>query len=201
MNRKLKNIFIIGPSRCGKTSLASKLQKYGYNHIVMDAIIETMNECFPETNIKHGNLDSPEFKKFLKSFCKNNFKYGLPYIIDLEVLPTDFDREFLNEDESSIVYLGYPNISIDEKMRQIREHDTKFDWTRNITDDELKEIVNRNIQTSKKIQEDAKANNYIFLDTSYDRENVFNNFIKTYLEDKENNLFDRTEESYDRYIR
>lgn len=45
----LKNIFLIGPSRCGKTTTATFLQEqYGYTHIIMDAVIETMNEVAPE---------------------------------------------------------------------------------------------------------------------------------------------------------
>ena len=104
----LKNIFLIGPSRCGKTTTASILQnEYGYTHIIMDAVIETMNEVAPELGIRHGNLESAEFKSFLQSYCKNLFKYTKHNIIDLEVLSPEFAKEMLDSDESTAIYMGY----------------------------------------------------------------------------------------------
>lgn len=198
--KNLKNIFIIGPSRSGKTTFAGKLQKLGYNHIVMDAVIETMSECFPESGIRHGNLESDEFKTFLKSFCKNSFKYGLPYIIDLEVLDPNFAREMLDEEESTAVYLGYPNITVEEKIRQIREHDTKLDWTRNLNDEELRKTIGANIESSKRYKIEAEKNGFLFLDVSYSREIVFDNFIK--VNTREGSEFlQRSTQSYDKYER
>lgn len=198
VSSNLKNIFIIGPSRAGKTSLAIKLEKMGYNHIVMDAVIETMTECFPKSGIRHGNLESEEFKTFLESFCRNHFKYGLPYIIDLEVLNPDFAKEIIHDDESTAVYMGYPSLTPEEKIAQVREHDTKFDWTRNISDEELKEMFRKNIEVSKKLQVGAIKNGYSFLDVSYNREQVLNDFIRNSFEKQ---LFYRDDSSYDRYER
>ena len=67
INNKFKNIFLVGPSRCGKTTTASYLQReYGYTHIIMDAVIETLSEVMPNLEIRHGNLESEEFRNFLK---------------------------------------------------------------------------------------------------------------------------------------
>lgn len=200
MNSNLKNIFLVGPSRAGKTTLASKLRKFGYNHIVMDAVIETMAECFPESGIRHGNLESTEFKNFLKSFCKNHFKYGLAYIIDLEVLNPDFAKELINEDESTAIYIGYPSLTPEEKLEQVRMHDTKFDWTRKLSDDELKEIFRKNIETSKRLREGVLRNGYQFLDVSYNREKIFEDFIEN-CKQTNNEMLYRDDKSYDRYER
>ena len=198
--KNLKNIFIVGPSRAGKTTLAGKLQSLGYNHIVMDAVIETMAECFPEFGIRHGNLESDEFKTFLRSYCKNSFKYGLPYIIDLEVLAPNFAKEILDEEESTAVYLGYPSITVEEKIRQIRENDTKFDWTRNLSDEELRKTIGANIEDSKKIKIEAEKNGFTFLDASHNREAVFDNFIAENVREGSEFLH-RTIQSYDKYER
>ena len=200
MNSNLKNIFLIGPSRAGKTTFAEKLGKMGYNHVVMDAVIETMNECYPELGIRHGNLESEEFNRFLKSYCKNHFKYGLPYIIDLEVLDPKFASEIINEDESTAIYLGYPSLTPKEKLSQIRKYDTKFDWTRNEDDKSLLEMFAKHIAKSKKLQEMAPKYGYEFLDVSYDREKVFNDFIAENTR-KGSTFFHRTDKSYDRYER
>lgn len=198
MGNKLKNIFLIGPSRAGKTTFAKKLCEHGYNHLVMDAVIETMAECFPESGIRHGNLESPEFKKFLESYCRNTFKYGLPYIVDLEVLSPEFASNLLDREESTAIYLGYSSITAQEKLEQVRKYDTKFDWTRKLTDEELLAMFEDLIQKSKLIQEEAKLYGFTYIDTSYDRENKFSNFIDANLK---NGLLDRTDESYKKYER
>lgn len=200
MYSNLKNIFLIGPSRAGKTTFAEMLQKLGYNHIVMDSVIETMMECFPESGIQHGNLESEEFKRFLKSFCQNTFKYGLPYVIDLEVLSPSFAKELINEDESTVVYIGYPSLTPEEKLEQIREHDTKFDWTRNVNDQELLRTLEGNIESSKLLKQGAKENNFEFLDVSNDRDRVFHDFIEEKT-NRNNGFFYRSDKSYDRYER
>lgn len=200
MNSNLKNIFLVGPSRAGKTTFAKMFGNMGYNHIVMDAVIETMSECYPETGIRHGNLESEEFKRFLKSFCTNHFKYGLPYIIDLEVLSPEFAKEIINEDEATAIYIGYPNITPEEKLRQIRMYDTKFDWTRNIGDEELLGTLRTNIDRSKELEEEAKRYGYKFIDVSHNRDHAFNNFIDENTRDG-NKFFYRTDKSYDRYER
>ena len=116
--RNLKNIYLVGPSRCGKTTTATMLQQeYGYTHIIMDAVIETMSEVAPQLGIRHGNLESEEFRNFLKSYSKNLFKYTKHNIIDLEVLDPSFAKEMIDENESIVIYMGYPSITPEEKLQ------------------------------------------------------------------------------------
>ncbi len=197
--KKLKNIYLVGVSRCGKTLTASKLQeKYGYTHIIMDAVIETMSQVEPQLGIRHGNLESDAFKKFLESYSKNLFKYTKHNIIDLEVLSPSFAKKLINDDESIVIYMGYPNITPKEKIAQMRKYDTRFDWTKNLSDEDLIEMLTTNIEKSKKIQAEAKANGFTFIDTSFNRENVIEQCIDQLF--KSGQLY-RTEESYDRYDR
>lgn len=161
-------------------------------------LYKTMNEIAPHFGIKHGNLDSDEFKEFLRSYSMNLFKYGKPNIIDVEVLSPSFARELVNDDESIVIYMGYPSITPEEKLQQIRKYDTEFDWTRGLEDEELLEFISANIETSKRLQEEAKEEGFIFIDTSYNREETI---AKTFDELCERGQLDRTEESYARYAR
>lgn len=198
-NNNLKNIYLIGPSRCGKTTTASYLsEKYGYTHIIMDAVIETMTDVAPELGIRHGNLESEEFKNFLASYTKNLFKYTKHNIIDLEKLPPDFVKQFVNEDESIVIYMGYPNISPEEKLAQMREHDTKFDWTRNLSDEELLELLRHHIETSKKLKQEAEDHGITFIDTSYNRDDAIR---RTFESLEKSNKLGRDDKSYERYYR
>ncbi len=200
MENKLKNIFLIGPSRAGKTTFAKALCYHGYNHLVMDSVIETMTECFPESGIRHGNLESPEFKRFLESYCRNTFKYGLPYIVDLEVLSPKFASELIDKEESTAIYLGYSSITAQEKLEQVRKYDTKFDWTRNLTDEELLAMFENLIQKSQATQEEAGLYGFTYIDTSFNREDKFKDFINVNLEQR-SGLLSRTDKSYDKYER
>ncbi len=199
IDKEFKNIFLVGPSRCGKTTTATIFQReYGYTHIIMDAIIETMMEIYPNLGIKHGNLQSEEFINFLKSYSKNLFKYTKHNIIDLEVLDPIDAKKIINEDESTIIYMGYPNITPEEKLAQTRKYDSQFDWTRNMSDGELLELFKKHIETSKLIEVEAKKYGYKFIDTSFNRENRVKQEIQQLIEQGE--LY-RTNESYKRYYR
>ena len=177
--KKLKNIYLVGPSRCGKTAAAMQLQeKYGYTHIIMDAVIETMSEIAPQLGIQHGNLDSEVFRNFLRLYSTNLFKYTRQNVIDVEVLEPSFARTMINDDESTVIYMGYPSITPQEKLKQIREYDGEFDWTRNLSDEELSELLSKCIETSKKLQEEAKKYGFEFIDTSFNREEVVSESIE-----------------------
>lgn len=197
--KNLKNIYLVGPSRCGKTTMGIVLQeKYGYTHIIMDAVIETMSEIAPQLEIKHGNLDSEGFKSFLNSYSKNLFKYTKHNIIDLEVLDPSFAKSMINADESIAIYMGYPSITPEEKMQQIRKYDSKFDWTRNLSDEELIKLLTKHIETSKRLQEEAIKYGFEFIDTSFNREKVVIESIERIMS---TGKLDRTDKSYERYYR
>ena len=197
--KNLKNIYLIGPSRCGKTTTATMLQeKYGYTHIIMDAVIETMAEVAPELGIRHGNLNSQAFQKFLISYSRNLFKYTKPNIIDLEVLNPDFAQTLIDSDESVVIYMGYPSITPEEKAQQIRQYDTEFDWTRTLSDEELIVTVQQQIESSKRLQKEAHIHDFEFIDTSYNRERIIAKKIEELF--NSGRLY-RTDSSYDKYIR
>ncbi len=198
-NIKLKNIYLVGPARSGKTLTATILQQeYGYTHIIMDAVIETLSEVAPILGIKHGALETPEFLEFLESYSRNLFKYTKHNIIDLETFNPQTANSLLNKDESTVIYLGYPNLTPQEKLEQIRKFDTEFDWTRRLSDEELLELLSKHIQTSKRLQKEAEEYGYTFIDTSFNRVAVIAQEIDKLIK---SGTLNRTEKSYERYRR
>lgn len=198
MNR-VKNVLLIGAARSGKSIFSEKMSKeMGYTHIIMDSIIETFYETFPEIGIKHDESNNPVFNKFLKSYLKNLFKYGFNNIIDMEILSPEVVSEIIDKDETEVIYFGYPSISVEDKFVQIRKHDTEFDWTINLNDIELKELIIKKIELSKQVQKEANKYDITYIDTSYNREITFDNMIKQF---KYENLLNRSHESFNKYKR
>ena len=69
--------------------------------------------------------------------------------------PIDAYNDLLMEDVE-IVFLAYPNINIEKAVDKIRKMDKNTDWTKQLSDDELKEITHRNIEYSKYITEECQ---------------------------------------------
>lgn len=199
INNKFKNIFLVGPSRCGKTTTASYLQReYGYTHIIMDAVIETLSEVMPNLEIRHGNLESEEFRDFLKVYSKNLFKYTKNNIIDLEELSPEFAEQLIDKNESTVIYMGYPSITPEEKVAQMRKFDTEFDWTRKLSDEELLDFAKNKIKASKNLQEEATHRGFTFIDTSFNRQNTVIDIFEQLMEKGE---LTREDDSYKKYYR
>lgn len=179
----MKNIFIAGVARSGKSTLAKKIQKNGdFNHIPLDYFASSLKHNFPETKITSNVVIDSESSKNLSLLlsrviniidCKDE-----KFIIDsAHIMPDDIIK-YLDKDKWDIYYVGYPNINVDDKLKQIREYDDDSDWTYKKSDSELREILSKLIEISKKIQSDCEKHDIKFVDTSYD-----------FFEDAENNEY------------
>ncbi len=83
-------------------------------------------------------------------------------------------------------------------MAQMRKYDTRFDWTKNLSDEKSIECLTTNIEKSKRIQSEAKEHDFTFIDTSFNRESVIEECINQLFK---SGKLDITKESYDRYDR
>ena len=77
-----KNILIIGAARCGKTTLAKKLNHaYGYSVISIDDIVSGL-QAYPELKITHENADQttknigPFLEKYFVEISEGPHFYG-----------------------------------------------------------------------------------------------------------------------------
>ena len=62
----MKNIFIAGVARSGKSTLAKKIQKNGdFNHIPLDYFASSLKHNFPETKITSNVVIDSESSKNL----------------------------------------------------------------------------------------------------------------------------------------
>ena len=168
----MKNIMLLGVTRSGKSTLANILHdKYNYNIIHGDMIKASYQKNIK--NISGTELkNNQEYRNFIKDIFKNEIKYNnLNYVIDtVDIFPSDITNE--DKENYLIYFFGYTNINVDELIRIWQETDLNF--TKKFDMNDLREKAKKGIENSKKFKEQCEKFNIKFVDTTYNRKDVFN---------------------------
>lgn len=77
------NVLILGQPRSGKTTIAKKIAKKGYNIIALDEMRQAFVDSMPELDLYHSGteielnpVNAEKYYLFIKSYLKNfNQKY------------------------------------------------------------------------------------------------------------------------------
>ena len=167
----MKNIFIGGVAKRGKTRLAIDLcKKYNMNHIPIDYFASSFKHNFPNIGITSNVIINDESSKLLSLFLSRFIEIAESneeefFILDsAHILPQDI-IQYLNPEKWDVYYLGYPNTSSEDKIKEIKKY-TKGGWTDNKSQEELLEIFNELIMISKNIQKICLEKSITFIDTS-----------------------------------
>ena len=169
----MKNIFIGGVAKSGKSRLSNNLcKKYGMNHIPVDYFASSFKHNFSEigitSNVIIDKKSSELLAKFLSRFIEIvESKDDEYFVIDsAHIYPVDIIK-YLDPSKWDIYYLGYPNTTAEEKIKEIKKY-SKGGWTSKKSEEELLKIFDELIEISKDIEDECKSNNLIFIDTSND---------------------------------
>ncbi len=194
MNIEKKHIIVSGVPRTGKTlSICRTLAETGhYQHVMMDSITQSFEYIFPELEIFDGKTWEVGIEKvskrlidFLAHLVQTGKYDDLEYrmLIDMyQLMPEDYMNK-INPQCCKAYFVGYPNVSIEEKFRSIREHETKWDWTKKLDDDSLKERIKVYRQESQLIQHQCEKYNLPFFDFSYNIDKSTENIVNYILID------------------
>ena len=178
----MKHIFIGGVAKSGKSTLAEKLcQNKNYNHIPLDYFASSLKHNFPETKITSNVIINEESSKNLSLLLSRvinimNDKEE-PFILDsAHILPKHI-MEYMDLNKWDIYFIGYPNITKEDKFNILRKYDKETDWTRKRTDEELLNTIDKLITLSKQIEQECLELNIPFIDTSKDLIKDIDNYI------------------------
>ena len=169
----MKNVFISGIARSGKSTLSKRLREAGdYNYIPLDYFTSSLKRNFKEIGITSSVVIDADSSKKLALLLSRVVEIidttNENYLIDsAHILPEDIVK-YLNRDKWDIYYCGYPSITAQKKLENIRKYDTENDWTFNKSDDELLDILEKLIQLSGYIKDKCKELDVPFIDTSKD---------------------------------
>ena len=168
----MNNIFIGGVAKSGKSRLATMLcEKYGYNHLPLDYFASSFKHNFPEigitSNVIIDKSSSEKLSLFLSRFIEIvDSKNDEFFIVDsAHIYPSDIIK-YLDPEKWDIYYLGYPNITAEDKIEEIKKY-VMGGWTSKRSEEELQNVFVELINISKRIEEECKNNNIRFFDTSY----------------------------------
>ena len=167
----MKNIFIGGVAKSGKSRLASMLcEEKGFNHLPLDYFASSFKHNFPDVGITSNVIidksSSEKLALFLSRFIEivdsKNDEY---FIIDsAHIMPNDIIK-YLDTDKWDIYFLGYPNITKEDKISEIKKY-VRGGWTSKRSEEELLKIFDELISISKEIKNECETNNIKFIDVS-----------------------------------
>lgn len=167
----MKNIFIGGTAKSGKSRLAEYLHdELGYNHIPVDYFTSSFKHNFKELGITSNPVINKETSELLSKFLSRvieimDMSDDECFILDsAHVLPCDIIK-FLNKDKWDIYFLGYPNVTAEDKLEELNRFH-KNGWTIKRTHEENIEILNKLIEISKEIEKQCNELGVKYIDTS-----------------------------------
>lgn len=106
----------------------------------------------------------------VESFEKGNL------LMDVyQLTPEDYVK-YINRDVCDVCFIGYPDISVEEKFCEMRKYEQREEDNQK-TDEELKQKCQKFVGQSKYLKTECEKWNVPFLNTSFDREKVIENYV------------------------
>lgn len=177
----MKNLLILGSARSGKSTLARMVhQKSGHNIVAIDALVTAFQTTFPEIGIKHHSICNKLISPFVASYVHSLSEAhpNCKFVVEGWHMHPDSAVKLINRDLFDIVVLGYPQLTPEEAFKIVRQTEKQTDYTANMSDEHLADLLFRHIEHSKQFQNDCSKLGLNFVDTSYNRQEVLNNLLK-----------------------
>lgn len=164
----MKHVIIAGAARSGKTMMALKLGQEGFEHYKMDSIKRGIDNNFWNGYKDDWKKVSPHMSYLIKTIIDENqsdiVKNKEFYCIDTcHIYPRDIAK--YNLKNTVIVFLGYCNINVEDKMKNIRKYDVGT-WSSLKSDEDLKNDTLMDIAYSKEAKKQCEELGIKFFDTS-----------------------------------
>ena len=191
----VKMLYLVsGTSRSGKTLIAEKLmEEKQIPYMSLDWLMMGFTNGMPQLGI-HDKLFPDEIAKrlwsFFKAMCESMLYLEIDYIIEGEAMLPELIQELLDKypDKIKICFVGYTDIDIDQKARDIKTYSTRSDdWLTKESDEYIYEHIDNMVTHSRKIRDDCKKYNMTYFDTSTNFMDAIEN-AKNYLLSKDQNI-------------
>ncbi len=147
----MSHIIIAGVPRSGKTTLARRLNaEFGVSIVTADALVSTLDAVFPEHGITHFGDDHAAtcraFRGVFHEFVRHLAYERHRFVVDVyHMLPADLADLAA---EAPVLFLGYADADPQTKLSAIRRHERPHEWSADLTDPQLLQLIHRFIHES-----------------------------------------------------
>ncbi len=181
----MKNIFIMGIGRTGKSTLSRLIkEKYSeYNQFSFEAIRNGFIKSQPELNMGNKNSDARKniLPDHLVEFAHWNMELlGNPSLVEGDFCSVEKLFSLINENDI-VICLGLGCRSIEEIADGVMKNDTADDYTYGWNKEKIMQHFYSSIERDKENYEFCINNNIKYFDTYENRSEIFNDifhFIK-----------------------
>lgn len=166
----MKNIIIAGPARAGKTTLAKRIhEEYGHFVLSLDKLMTVFGEAYPALDIRIGwnpqkaaeNI-APFIGHFLGMFFARDGTVGKLNLrahavennafvlegghFDFETILPILRRYGIKDIREHFILIGLTQVGKTAQafMRDLRTYDTEEEWTKQLSEEELKTVTEKN---------------------------------------------------------
>lgn len=105
------------------------------------------------------------------------YEPNINFILDTCDFSIEDVKEYIKQGYIVIVF-GYPNITVDEAVKNTIKYDTELDWTYTESIYRRKICFENYIDESKELEKECRKNNIKFVDTSKNRETELNELFE-----------------------
>lgn len=185
----MKNVVIIGSPRSGKSTLAKKLfeRDKRYSIIGSDEVRDSFDKVFPELQINDRNDEGTRTKfpifmnKLLEYLSENNIR-NIYYIFEGYFSYFEQAVNLFDKNKCILIFMGKAELTEEELFQNIRKHAyEKDDWTIDRGDEELRGYCKNYLKMSKEYKEKCLKNNEIYIDTSFNHDEVIEEYVEKIL--------------------
>jgi 2-phosphoglycerate kinase len=199
----MKNLIILGVPRAGKSTLATnvakKLSECGDpislinadavmggltaergGHAMYRYIIRPLRHIIPGLRNHSKQQMRKNLVNFIGRFLDETAQTST-VIFEGAYISPEYATKIFNTKKFKIVVIGYPNISAEDKCKDIRKFDKKTPLN-SLNDSELFNRISGLIKTSQEYQKQCKKYKMTFIDTSYDYHGEIKKFTENVCE-------------------
>ena len=172
----MKHVIIAGAPRAGKTTLSRMIRlvinsyythSAIYNHYKLDSIKRAIFDFFkPKNNDWH--TASKLVASIIQKVCDDNAQESTEHECFIFDTPHLYPEDLAGFDRTKflIVFLGYTDVTIENKVDSILIHDVPTCWTHKLPRKKLESLVKGNIEFSIEIKNQCKKNGFKYFDVS-----------------------------------
>ncbi len=167
----MKDIFVFGCPRSGKTTLATELHdKFGYSIISLDSIVDAFEKALPDVSIGHHNTDYkfehlPKFVAQLYIKLKNDYPNTNFVIEGWHVFPKEVSKH-LDLNKFITLSVGFPNQDISLKHGEIKSFSYENDYCKHMADERIVRLIENCKIYSLRIEQECEEAGIKFFDIS-----------------------------------